>query len=205
MADLLRIGPLDHLGLAARAGWGGKAGLWLGERRFPTMVNLRGDPVDAAFLSAAESALGAALPVRANTRASAGDVLVLWLGPDEWLVIGPAGREAALEEKLSQAVAGAGGSVTAIGESRATIVVSGPKARDVLAKGCPLDLHPLAFAGDACAQSLIAGVNATLYRADTGPADPPRFELIVVRSFADFLWRFLEDAGQEYGVAVVEA
>jgi sarcosine oxidase subunit gamma len=95
--------------------------------------------------------------------------------------------------------------VTDVGESRATVVVTGTKARDVLAKGCPLDLHSLVFGASSCAQSLVGGVNVALYRADTGPADPPRFELIVVRSFADFLWRFLEDAAREYGVAVIEA
>ncbi len=205
MADLARIGPLDHLGLAARVSEGAGAGVWLGERRFLAMLDLRGNPADAAFLRAAEAALGVALPVKANTAASAGDLKILWLGPDEWLVIGPPGNDARMERQLSDAVGPQGGYVTDMGESRTVIVVSGVRARDVLAKGCPLDLHPLAFGAEACAQSLVAGVNVALYRADTGPADPPRFELIVVRSFADFLWRFLEDAAQEYGVAVVEA
>lgn len=205
MADLARIGPLDHLGLAARMGEGGAAGVWLGERRFLAMLNLRGDPANAAFMQAAEAALGVGLPVGANTRVSAGDVTVLWLGPDEWLVVGPPGNDTRMEKQLSDAVAPQGGYVTDIGESRTVIAVSGVKARDVLAKGCPLDLHSLVFGQDACAQSLVGNVNVALYRAATGPDDPPRFELIVVRSFADFLWRFLEDAAQEYGVAVIEA
>ena len=205
MVDLARIGPLDHLGLAARAGEGGSAGVWLGERRFPAMLNLRGDPANAEFMAAAEAALGAALPVKANTVAGAGDVKILWLGPDEWLVLGPSGNDARMEKKLTEAVGSHGGYVTDVGESRAVIVVSGTKARDVLAKGCPLDLHSGVFGASSCAQSLVGGVSVAIYRADTGPADPPRFELIVVRSFADFLWRFLEDAAQEYGVAVIEA
>jgi len=204
MVERARIGPLDHLGLAARAGEPGGAGVWLGERRFRAMLNLRGDPGSAEFLQAAEGALGLALPVAANTVTRAGDLAVLWLGPDEWLVLGPPGAEAELEAKLAEVVGPQGGCVTDVGESRTTIVVSGPKARDVLAKGCPLDLHPLAFDEAACAQSLVGPVGVALCRAPTGPADPPRFELIVLRSFADFLWRFLEDAGQEYGVVVVE-
>ena len=205
MADLARIGPLDHLGLAARAGESAGAGVWLGERRFLAMLNLRGDPANAEFMASVETALGVALPVKDNTAASAGDVKILWLGPDEWLVLGPPGNEAGLEKNLAEAVGPHGGYVTDVSESRTVIVVSGVKARGVLAKGCPLDLHPLVFGPDACAQSLVGGVNVALYRADAGPADPPRFELIVVRSFADFLWRFLEDAAQEYGVAVIEA
>ncbi len=205
MADPARIGPLDHLGLAARAGEGGNAGVWLGERRFLAMLNLRGDPANVQFMQAAEVALGTALPVKPNTAASAGEAKVLWLGPDEWLVLGPPGNDTRMERQLSDAVAPQGGYVTDIGESRTTIVVSGVRARDVLAKGCPLDLHSGVFGAEACAQSLVGNVNVALYRAATGPADPPRFEVIVVRSFADFLWRFLEDAAQEYGVAVIEA
>lgn len=205
MVERARIGPLDHLGLAARARAGGGAGLWLGERRFRAMLNLRGDPANAAFMQAAESALGVSLPVKPNTTAGAGDVTVLWLGPDEWLVVGPPGNDARMERQLSDAVGPEGGYVTDVGESRTTIVVSGVKARDALAKGCPLDLHPLAFGTEACAQSLVRGIGVALYRADSGAAETPRFELIVLRSFADFLWRFLEDAGQEYGIAVIEA
>jgi len=205
MVERARIGPLDHLGLAARAGAPGAAGVWLGERRFRAMLDLRGDPGSGEFLRAAEGALGVALPIAANTAARADGVTVLWLGPDEWLVLGPPGAEAALEAKLAEAVGPRGGSVTDVGESRTTLTVSGPRARDVLAKGCPLDLHPSAFGEAACAQSLVGPVNVAICRAPAGPADPPRFELVVLRSFADFLWRFLEDAGQEYGVAVVEA
>ncbi len=205
MADRARIGPLDHLGLATRMGAGASAGVLLGERRFAAMLDLRGDPASTEFQKAAESALGAALPLKANTVSSAGEIKILWLGPDEWLVLSPPGSEAALEKKLAEAVIPHAGYVTDVGESRTTIVVSGLRARDVLAKGCPLDLHPDAFGPEACAQSLIGPVGVTIHRAATGPADPPRFELIVLRSFADYLWRFLEDAGLEYGVAVVEA
>ncbi|MGQ0676378.1 MAG: sarcosine oxidase subunit gamma, partial [Rhodospirillales bacterium] len=187
------------------AGDPGAAGVWLGERRFRAMLNLRGDPAGAGFLAAAEAALGTTLPLEPNRATGAGEARVLWLGPDEWLVLSPPGSEAALEAKLAQTLGPHGGYVTDVGESRATVVVSGMKARDVLAKGCPLDLNPAAFGIDACAQSLVQGVNVTIHRSDADPAAPPRFELIVVRSFADFLWRFLEDAGQEYGVAVTEA
>lgn len=208
MADAVpRLGPLDHLGLAARAGAGpSAAGLWLAERRFLAKLNLRGDPGSPGFMGAAASALaGCRPPVVPNTAARAQGIALLWLGPDEWLVVAPAGTESALEARLADQVAPHGGCVTDVSETRATIVVSGPNARDVLAKGCPLDLHPRAFAPGACAQSLVAKAGVILYRADAGaPGEHARFELHVLRSFADYLWRFLEDAGQEYGVAVVD-
>ncbi|MCC7048287.1 MAG: sarcosine oxidase subunit gamma [Alphaproteobacteria bacterium] len=208
MADAIpRLGALDHLGLAARAqGEKGAAGVHLAERRFLAKLNLRGDSSDRGFMSGVASALGGVEPpIVPNTAARAGRFDLLWLGPDEWLVVAADGTEAELEARLNAAIGAHGGTVTDVSETRTTIVVSGPSARDMLAKGCPLDLHPRAFAGGACAQSLVAKVGVILHRTDAGAAgEPARFELHVLRSFADYLWRFLEDAGQEYGVAVVE-
>lgn len=207
MADAIpRLGALDHLGLAARAtSEPGPAGVWLGERRFLAKINLRGDPKSAAFMQAAGAALDGVQPTTAaNTAVRTASVGLLWLGPDEWLVVGPAGSEAALAARLTAAVGPHGGTVTDVTESRTTITVAGPRARDVLAKGCPIDLHPRRFRPGDCAQSLLARVGVILLRADDATGAVPRFELHVLRSMADYLWRFLEDAGQEYGVAVVE-
>lgn len=201
-----RLGALDHFGLAARAGEPGGAGVWLAERRFLAKLNLRGDANDQGFMNAVASVLDGFHPrVIPNTAVRIQRFDLLWLGPDEWLVVAADGAETALESWLANAVAPHGGTVTDVSESRTTVVVTGPNARDVLAKGCPLDLHPRAFAAGTCAQSIVAKVGAIIHRTDSGAAgEHARFELHVLRSFADYLWRFLEDAGQEYGVAVVE-
>ncbi len=207
MVDAIpRLGALDHLGLAARATREpGAAGVWLGERRFLAKINLRGDPNNAAFMQAAGSALDGVQPTTApNTAVRTTSLDLLWLGPDEWLLVAAAGGEAALAAQLAAVVTPHGGTVTDVTESRTTVTVAGPRARDVLAKGCPIDLHPRRFRPGDCAQSLLARVGVILLRADDGAGPVPRFELHVVRSMADYLWRFLEDAGQEYGVAVVE-
>jgi len=207
MADAIpRFGALDHLGLAARAvADPGASGLWLSERRFLAKLDLRGDPGKPEFMQAAGSVLDGFHPrIIPNTAVRTDAFDLLWLGPDEWLVVAKAGAEAAMAARLAAAVTPQGGTVTDVTESRTTIVVSGPRARDVLAKGCPLDLHHRKFQPGDCAQSLVARVGVILMRADDGSTPAPRFELHVLRSMADYLWRFLEDAGAEYGVAVVE-
>ena len=77
--------------------------------------------------------------------------------------------------------------------------MTGPNARDVLAKGCPLDLHPSVFRPGDCAQTLLAKANVTLRCVD----DAPSYELTVRRSFADYAAPWLQDAALEYGCAVV--
>ena len=94
--------------------------------------------------------------------------------------------------------------ITDVSESRSCIRVSGPAARTVLQKACPLDLHPRAFAAGHCAQSRLAKASGVIHlAADESAPDGPVFDLYVVRSFAEYVWHWLEDAGREFGVAVV--
>ena len=178
----LRQSALDHLALAGRA---------------------KDDAGDPAFVEAVRGALGVAPPTEPNTVALGDDLALLWLGPDEWLVLrhdARPGAEAELAARLRGALDGVRAAVTEVGESLCCIAVAGPRARDLVAKGCPLDLHPRAFGGTGhCAQSHLAKAAITLHQ--TG--DAPAFDLYTRRSFADYLWRWLEDAGREYGVAIV--
>ena len=147
-------------------------------------------------------ALGLALPTAPNTATAKDDLALLWLGPDEWLALSHAAQpeaEAMLAAKLRSALGEQHAAVTEVGESLACIRIAGARARDVIAKGCPLDLHPRAFGGVGhCAQTHLSKAGITLHQI----SDAPGFDLYCRRSFADYLWRWLEDAGQEYGIAV---
>ena len=195
-----RQGVLDHLHLDARAvDDPGDAGVVLCERRFRAKLNLRGKPVKK-FLEAAANALGLELPKTPNTTASGGNLTVLWLGPDEWLVTGPPNREGEIAEDLRTALAGRHCAVTDVTEGRTVIGLSGPHARDVLMKGCPLDVHAREFKPGDCAQSMLAKATVILHQT----SDAPAYDIYVERSFADYLWAWLEDAALEYGLAVVK-
>lgn len=205
----LRQSPLAHLGLAARAEGGREvAGIVMGELRHRGIVDLRGKAEAADFAAVAKTALGFALPTEAGTAAGKGDVTALWQGPDQWWIVTSGGRDggeegADLADRLRKALDGQQAAVTEIGESRCCIRVAGPHARDLLAKGCPLDLHPRVFGAGRCAGSLLAKAGVTLHLVGDGP-EGPAFEVYVLRSFADYLWRWLEDAAQEYGMVVAE-
>lgn len=201
----LRQTPLSHLGLPARAAANvaGSAEVILGEHSHRCQINLRGNPADPAFTSAVRQATGLGLPTTANTVATAGDLAALWLAPDEWLIVGPAdaataGREAALAGTLRVALAGQHVAVTDVSEARTIIAVSGPRARDLLAKGTSIDLHPREFGPGRCAQTGLASTNVILRQID----DRPGYEIHVLDSFADYLWSWLEGGSREYGVAI---
>ncbi len=202
--SFLRHSPLAHLGLAARAREPGakpEPGVQMGERPFRGLVDLRGPAGDEAFAAAVEGALGVALPVGANTVASTGDLSVFWLGPDEWWVVTP-GDGPATADKLRTALAGQKAAVTDVSESRTCIHIRGGHARDLLAKGCPLDLHPRVFSAGRCAQSHCAKALITLHQV-ADEDDGPAYDVYVLNSFAEYLWLWLEDAAREYGLRVI--
>lgn len=170
------------------------SGLLLAEITPPGQINLRGRAEDAAFLSAAGAVLDCRLPVGPNTVHTVGALRVLWLGPDEWLVLTAPGAEAELIGALRQALDGQHAAVVDVTGNRSLLRLAGPEARTVLAKGCSLDLHPSRFGPGQCAQTLIARCGVLLHQLD----DRPSFDLLPRRSFSEYLWMWLSDAMAEF-------
>jgi len=162
----------------------------LGECPLMDMLNLRGNPQDAAFAAAVAAVTGLALPLQANTAALGAGRALLWLGPDEWMLQCAAGEAAGLEQALRAALAGQHFSVVEVGHGFTTLSVQGPGAGALLARGCPLDLHPRAFQAAQLAQTHIARANAIVLCRQTGTD----YTLTVRRSFADYLFRWLSAA-----------
>ena len=162
----------------------------LGECPLMDMLNLRGNPQDAAFTAAVATVTGLALPLQANTATVGAGRTLLWLGPDEWMLQCEAGQAAALEKGLREALAGQHFSVVEVGHGFTTLSVQGPGAGALLSRGCPLDFHPRAFQAGQMAQTHIARANAIVLCRQAGTD----YALTVRRSFADYLFRWLSAA-----------
>jgi sarcosine oxidase, subunit gamma len=144
------------------------------ELPFLTMINVR---------TTGETLLGVEVPAP-NRVATVGERAVLWLGPDEYLVVAPDGDD------VSDIT---GESVVDVSANRTTIELSGPHARDVLEKGMSIDLHPRAFGPGRCAQTLLARAQVILRQVDDGPT----YHVLVRGSFAPYLADWLVDASKE--------
>jgi sarcosine oxidase subunit gamma len=181
-------------------------GVRLGERQDLGKIDLRGDPHDRTFMAAIGRVLDLLLPGEPGTSAGNGRIDALWLGPDQWLLTCAAGEAESLQSALREAVADAHGAITDVSDAYVTLRVAGPSARDVLAKGTPLDLHPRVFGPGSCARTLLAKTSVLIHLVDDGdPASGPQIDVYVARSFAHHLWMWLEDAGREYGVQIAAA
>ncbi|MET7733311.1 sarcosine oxidase subunit gamma family protein [Streptomyces sp. NPDC005402] len=190
----LRTSPLSHLQERMRAAAvTGAQGVTLAELPFLTMVNVRVDPASEAADRIGQ-VLGASLPGGCGDTATSAPHTVMWLGPDEWLVLSRADAGAVATE-LREALDGDPGSVVDVSANRTTLELSGPSAREVLEKGCPLDLHPRAFGPGRAVSTTVGPVPVLLWQTD----DAPTYRLLPRSSFADYLARWLIDAMSEYG------
>lgn len=201
MSDGIREeSPLvERLTPERRAASPAEPGVMLRERPFLGYVNLRGDPGDGAFLETVKSVTDIDLPLEPNTIIEGGQYTAIWLGPNEWYLVTPPGDERDVVARLEEALAGRHFALNDVTGNYTTIDLEGPKARHVLEKGCTLDLHPRAFGRGQCAQSLLAHAGILVR-----PGGDGSFELVVRRSFADYVFVWLEDAAAEYGMAVLD-
>jgi sarcosine oxidase subunit gamma len=186
--------------LAARLGHRGAVGfaqgdgVTLSERAFLTHINLRGDPSDTGFLEAARDVLGCDVPRSPNTFFDTGPTRVLWMGPNEWLIVTEETEDGVVAASLRKRLTGRFCAVTEVGSGQTVITVAGFRARDVVAQGCTLDLHPRVFGVGHCAQTRLAKAGIVLAQT----SEMPTFDLVVRRSFADYLWLWLSDATREF-------
>ena len=179
-----------------RPGSDGQTLFWMQEHAFCVHLNLRGDSSSSVFSEAVGAVTGTAPPEHPNTCVSSEHCRLAWLGPDEWLLIGVHEDfgPAPLEERLAPLHH----ALTALSGGQTILRVGGENWRNVLASACPFDLHPRVFGEGACAQTVIAYTNVLLMPVE----DPDRGEaldIVVRRSFADHLARWLMDAAAEDG------
>jgi sarcosine oxidase subunit gamma len=167
----------------------------LKEGQFQTMAGVRVDPGSEAGERIASVTGG--LPARCGEVAGTERVTVLWLGPQEFLVVAPEEAHDSLGGdligSLVAALGDAPGQVVDLSANRTTFELSGARARAVLEKGCSLDLHPRSFTPGTALNTEVGNIPVVLFK--TGEES---FRLFPRASFADYLGRWLLDAMREF-------
>jgi sarcosine oxidase, subunit gamma len=122
------------------------------------------------------------LPTEPNTVSRGETRDALWLGPDEWLVVGMPGSAQSHLAELEEALDGTHHSVVDVSANRAVIELRSPDRYDLLATGCSIDLHPGGgWRPGRCAQTVFAHAQILLQELDGAT------RLYVRPSFADYV------------------
>jgi sarcosine oxidase subunit gamma len=193
MADLAPRSALAGLATPGRFGRAG-TGLLVVDRTdivFATVIAKRGKRV--ALVTAVDTAYGIMLP-DSPKRASRDGVAFAGTGPDQWLA--SAENVEGFAAKLRGRV-GLFAAVTDQSDSRLVLHLSGPRVRDVLAKGVPVDLHPSVFRPGDVASTLVAYVGVQIDRLDEAT-----YQLAAPRSMAGTVWSWLTASAAEFGYDV---
>lgn len=198
-AEIEGQSPLHHADLLSLAEQGPSAGgIHFREHKLLGHLTLRCNAANADQLAAVERVLGVGLPLQPLTSNESGDYSIRWLSPDEWLILVPGLETFEIETKFRDEMPGHYSLVNSSGGST-VLELSGENVVELLQKATPIDLHLSVFPVGKVVSTLFAKSTTTIRR--TGEQ---RFELVVRRSFSDYIWLWIQDASLEYGL-VIEA
>ena len=138
---------------------------------------------------AAGRGFGIAMPETACRAEAASGRAALWLGPDERLLLAPAGLEDALGGELEAVLEGLPHSLVDVSHRQVALAVAGPAARELLASGCPLDLDDAAFPVGMCTRTVMGRAEVVLWRSSA-----EEYHLETGRSFAGYVLEWLKEA-----------
>jgi len=131
---------------------------------------------------------GVPLPARIN-RWQGPEPVISRMAPELWIVQSAALEPAQLQVIVAAACAGRIAAVTDVSDALVTLALSGADAAALRARGCCLDLGPIAFPPDACTRTRCAQLAVILRRADCDT-----FELTVDAPAARWLYDWITDA-----------
>lgn len=192
MSKVLLESPLHAFGLSARVQTPSSSErIVLAELPHMGYLVLRGKPDDAAFMQAVAGVLGQALPTQPMTVLSTDAGAVLWVSPDEWLLVCKRSRRDSLLAALTSAVQGLFAQIVDNSGGLTSMRLAGPDHIQLLRQLGPYDYESLAVG--RCASTVVSKTGLTVMRTDTTGV-----VLLFRRSFADYTWRLLERTARSY-------
>jgi len=155
------------------------------------MITLRGDLSSAKLKAAVSAAVGANIP--AQRKVDHGPMGgAAWMSPDELLLLVEYDKAEAITAEISNALSGEHHMVVNVSDARAVFLIEGKGAREVLAKGAPVDLSPDAFGIGDIRRSRIGQLAAAFWMTED-----ETFEVVCFRSVGAFMFDWLSTAARE--------
>ncbi len=161
------------------------------------MITLRGDLSSDAVAAAVQQAVGLGIPAQRHALFGPHGA-VLWMSPDELMLVCAYDAAPAAVATLEQALAGAHFLAVNVSDARSHVTVAGPGAREALAKLCPVDLAPGAFTPGTVRRTRMAQIAAAFWLDEAEV-----FHLVCFRSVGAYAFNLLRTAalpGGEVGV-----
>lgn len=165
-----------------------QAAIGIAETGLRGMITLRGTLSDKGFQAAIKDVFGCAIPAQRKHVASK-TARLIWMSPDELLAVVDYDAAPGMAAAIGAQLAGTHHLAQVVSDARAVFALDGAGAREVLAKGAPVDLSPAAFGSDDVRRSRLGQVAVAFWMTGDN-----RFELVCFRSVAVFVFEWLKTA-----------
>ena len=120
---------------------------------------------------------------------------ILWSAPRTWLIIS---SKKNIINNIKDNCNHENFAVTDISHSRAVIQIKGLQAKEVLKKGCPININEIQV--NNCAGTIFNGITIVV---DFVNNNPDTFNLLALRSFGETFYHHITDSALEFGYAGV--
>lgn len=186
MSEAVYTSPLAHLKNARDAA---NLSVSMSEVSDRGMIDLRGEAGSVKFRQAVKAVLGIDLPLKPRATAVKGDVTVLWLSIDQWLVCCPRNKADGLLGELRRNLGEIHSLAVDVTDARAIIRLEGDNVREVLMKGSSIDFTLPEYKAGLVRRLMFAEIAALAHIV----ADKPcTIDIYVFRSYADYTWKWIE-------------
>ena len=134
---------------------------------------------------------GLGFPIENSKVESNKETRILWSAPRTWFVIS---KKENIINNIKEKCTDENFAITDISHSRAVIQIKGLEAREILKKGCPLNINE--FKTNNCAGTVFHGISIVVDLIDN---NPDTFNLLTLRSFGESFYHHVTDAALESG------
>ncbi len=155
------------------------------------MITVKGDLSDTDLKNAVTGTSGLDFPAQRQI-STVEERALAWMAPDELLLLCPHDEADQMVATISGHLAGQFATVINVSDARAMFRVSGPDAREVLAKLAPVDLHPDSFGPGEMRRTRLAQVAAAIWQSDDD-----EFLVVCFRSVAQYVFDILSLSAQD--------
>ena len=162
------------------------------ELAFTNKINLRINTQNTDYMKICGQILNAILPTKPNTFTKNGNLKIIWLSPDEWLITN---EDDNLFSKLKNEIGDLEASVTDVSENRTIVRLSGEKIYKLLSKFLVLDLEKSLPRESTCAQTLFAKVPILLLR-NHNENQVPEIDIFLNNSHANYVYSLIIDGSE---------
>ena len=177
------VSPLAHLAPEAEAQPVAGPLIGIEETGLRGQITLRGDLGSIEIQNAVQQVMGADVPLPLTHT----DGRVVWMSPDELLLLVQHDQAAAHVTALNQALTGVHHMALDVSEARAILRLTGARVGEVLAKGAPCDCSDRGFPVGTARRTHLGGLAVGIWRLDA-----ETWEVMCFRSYAHHLMAWLE-------------